>query len=362
MSAVHRLWYGSTRADRAARAVLAPATWAYGALTDARNAMYDRGILRAHHPVLPVLSLGNLSVGGAGKTPVAAWAATRLRAAGARPAVVMRGYGEDEPLVHARLNAGVLVVTDADRVRGVAHARDQGADCAILDDGFQHRRIRRNADWVLVAAEQWSDDLRRLPAGPLRETSASLSRASLLLVTRKSASLERAESVAEGLVRRVGGHVVAIVHLAPDALIDAHGSSRQPLRWLDGKRVLAVAAIGAPSAFFDQLRELGARVEEASFPDHHAFDASDITNLVRRAETVDGVVCTLKDAVKLTPRWAAGMPALWYVSQVAVVERGRAVLDASLEVILAARERGSPTAGLAGPSSPGHGHRPSTAD
>lgn len=93
MSAVERVWYGEGWRERVARTLLAPAAWGYGAVIASRNALYDRGILRAHAPALPVLSLGNLSVGGTGKTPIAAWAAARLRAAGARPAIVLRGYG-----------------------------------------------------------------------------------------------------------------------------------------------------------------------------------------------------------------------------------------------------------------------------
>ena len=144
---VERVWYGEGWSERLARAVLAPAGWSYAAVVAARNALYDHGLLRSRPAAIPALSLGNLTVGGTGKTPIAAWAAARLATAGARPAVVLRGYGDDESLVHARLNPGLVVVTDADRVRGVARARELGADCAILDDGFQHRRIRRCV-WV----------------------------------------------------------------------------------------------------------------------------------------------------------------------------------------------------------------------
>jgi tetraacyldisaccharide 4'-kinase len=360
---LERLWYGDGAADRLARALLAPASWSYAAVSALRNRLYDRGLLPAHAVPIPVLSLGNLSVGGTGKTPLAAWAAGRLGAAGARPAVVLRGYGSDEPLVHAKLNPEIAVVTDADRVRGVLRARQLGADCAILDDGFQHRRIRRTADWVLVAAEQWRDDLRILPTGPLRESADALHRADMLIVTRKSAPREVAEDVAAQLAGALRDrHAVAICHLAPYAVVDAVTAHREPLSWLNGHRLTAVAAIGAPDPFFAQLAAQGAQLDPMSFPDHHAFDARDVERIVRSGARHDGVVCTLKDAVKLAPLWPRAGPTLWYVSQRAVMERGSAALDASLGVILSARVGASPTAGSPGSGINAHGHRPSTAD
>jgi tetraacyldisaccharide 4'-kinase len=357
------VWYGDGLAERLARAALAPASWSYAMVAGMRNTLYDRGLLAMHDTPIPVLSLGNLSVGGTGKTPLAAWAAGRLRAEGAHPAVVLRGYGDDEPLVHGRLNPEVAVVTDADRVRGVSRARDLGADCAVLDDAFQHRRIRRRADWVLVAAEQWRDGLRRLPAGPLRESVHALQRADVLIVTRKSAPRELADEVAAQLAGSLRDRrAVAVCHLAPYALVDAVAAHREPLTWLNGRRLTAVAAIGTPDPFFAQLAAQGAQLDPISFPDHHAFDARDVERIVRSGARHEGVVCTLKDAVKLVPLWPRAGPTLWYVSQRAVMERGSAVLDASLGVILSARVGASPTAGSPGSSVKAHGHRSSTAD
>jgi tetraacyldisaccharide 4'-kinase len=363
VGAIERLWYNDDSAHRAARTLLAPAGWSYGAVVAARNALYDRGVLKTLAPAIPVLSLGNLSVGGTGKTPLAAWAAARLRAGGARPAVVLRGYGGDEVLVHKRLNPDVAVVTEPDRVHGVQRARELGADVAILDDAFQHRRIGRTADWVLVAAEQWGDGLRVLPAGPLREPASALHRADLLVVTRKSAPSEVAEEVADQLVGHLRDRAnVVICHFAPYALVDAVTAHREPLSWLNDRDVTAVAAIGAPDAFFSQLAAQGANLDPKPFPDHHAFDARDVARIVRSGERRGAVVCTLKDAVKLAPLWPRAGPTLWYVSQRAVVERGSAALDTSLGVILAARASASSTAGSAGSSTSGHGDRSSTAD
>jgi tetraacyldisaccharide 4'-kinase len=126
--------------------------------------------------------------------------------------------------------------------------------------------------------------------------------------------------------------------------------------------VTAAAAVGAPDAFFAQLRAAGAVLEERSFRDHHAFSGADVASLVVAAERGDGLLCTLKDAVKLAPRWPPAAAPLWYVSQIAMIERGEALLAHALEAVLAARQVVSSTAGSAGPSSPPNGHRSSTAD
>lgn len=346
--AVERVWYGAGAASRAARALLAPASLAFGTLTRARNALYDRGALRAYDAGVPVLSVGNLSVGGTGKTPMAAWAVARLRARGGRPAIVMRGYGGDEPMVHARLNPDVPVVADSDRVRGARAARAAGADCVVLDDGFQHRRIARTADWVLLPAERSASESRLLPAGPLREPLAALRRAHLVIVTRKSASAAHADALASRLERE-SSRAVAVCLLEPDGLVDAVTAEPSPLERLAGARLLGVAAIGAPDAFFAQLRDRGAAAVEAlAYADHHRFTASDAIAIARAAERRDAVVCTLKDAVKLAPLWPRAAVPLWYVSQRVVIERGGAALDASVALILSARAGSSSTAGAAG--------------
>ena len=362
MSAVQRVWYGDDAAARAARAALTPASWLFRASVEFRAWRFTHSSGAELPSPVPALSLGNLTVGGTGKTPVAAWAAAALRARGATPAIVMRGYGDDEPLVHARLNPTVPVIVDADRIRGAGSARSQGADCVILDDGFQHRRIARDSDWVLVAAEHWRDDLRLLPAGPLREPLQSLARADILVVTRKNASRSAADEIASRLGARFPRLGVAVCHLALEALVDARTGQRQPIRWLADKRVVAAAAVGEPDAFFAQLRAAGARVEARSYRDHHAFNASDVFELAAAAGRREGLVCTLKDAVKLAPLWPAAAAPLWYVSQIAVIERGDAVLDRALAAVLAARQAATSTAGPAGPGSLPNGHRSSTAD
>ena len=155
---------------RVARLALAPVEGLYRGIVAARGALYDVGVLPSREPALPSVSVGNLSVGGTGKTPVSAYVAARLREKGGLPAIVLRGYGGDEPLVHATLNPASPVVVSADRLEGVERARVLGADVAVLDDAFQHRRARRSADIVLVSAESWSEQRRLLPAKSLLMT------------------------------------------------------------------------------------------------------------------------------------------------------------------------------------------------
>ena len=319
---IEALW---TRDGAGARA-LAPLSWLFGAATALRNAAYDRGLLRAHPLGLPTISVGNLSVGGTGKTPMAAWVAQQMIVRGLRPAILLRGYGADEPMVHQRLTPDALVVVDPDRVRGAAKAILLGAQVLVLDDAFQHRHARRDIDIVLVAAEQ-GGSRRLLPAGPYREPPSALARAHALVVTRKRASIDGAVAVAAQWASANPSCVVAIASLAPADLARVGGAERLPVSALRGQQVLAVSAIGLPAAFEGQLSDLGARVTSLAFADHHAFTDADVARLATRAADADRAVCTLKDAVKLEGRWPREGPALWYLSQAVTIERGAGELD-----------------------------------
>ena len=323
---VERVWFGNDLLARAARIALKPSELLYRATVGVRESLYDAGVLATHEPVLPTLSVGNVTVGGTGKTPVAAWIASELVARGERPGIVLRGYGEDEPLVHARLNAAVPVVVSADRVAGIAMARDAGATVAVLDDGFQHRRVSRVADIVLVSADQWSPSPRLLPAGPWREPLDALQRATIILVTRKAASDEEVDAV-NGTLAEIAPRVPrSTIRLELSSLgrVSPVGDEEtlRPLSDLAGRRVHVISAIADPRAFIRQLEALGACVESELFPDHHHFETAEITRFARTVPADAVAVCTLKDAVKLAARWPREAPTLWYVSQRVSVERG----------------------------------------
>jgi tetraacyldisaccharide 4'-kinase len=286
--------------------------------------------------------------------PLAAWVAAQLRARGRVPALLLRGYGDDEALVHAALNPDVPVLADADRRRAAALAISRGATALVLDDAFQHRQMPRDADVVVVSADLWSDlPVRLLPAGPFREPLSALRRAHLVIVTRKAATAARAAEVARQLTLASGGVPLAVVHLAPGRLNAWTGGASESIEALRGQRVLAVSGIGAPEAFLAQVGAAGAQVQGASFGDHHAFAAYDVQQLVARAGLVDRVLCTLKDAVKLGPQWPAHAPRLWYLSQSVVVETGLASVEAVLDRLMS--PAASPTPASAGPESSPNG-------
>jgi tetraacyldisaccharide 4'-kinase len=331
-----QLWYGDGGRARVLRAALSPAGWLYRGAVAVRGALYDRGMLRVHPGRIPAVSVGNLTVGGTGKTPLAAHLTAALLARGARPAIVLRGYGEDEPAVHRVLTPGAIVVVQPDRVLGVAEAATQGADVAVLDDAFQHRRAARMADVVLVSVEQWQRGTRTLPVGPGREGEHALSRATLVIVTRKTATAEAAEQLRTRLAA-ASGAPAAVAVLSLDGLRSPWDASTEPLEALRGQRVLAVAGVGAPQLFARQLESAGARVELAAFPDHHAYDAAELRMLQSHAPAFDRVVCTLKDAVKLAARWTPAHTGLWYVSQRVELESGASHVAALIDAVLDAR-------------------------
>ncbi|HEX6050825.1 MAG TPA: tetraacyldisaccharide 4'-kinase, partial [Gemmatimonadaceae bacterium] len=255
---VTTVWAGDGGRARVARAALAPLELAFAAISRIRTSLYDAKVLATKPTAVPALAVGNLTVGGTGKTPVAAWFARRLRDAGATPGIVLRGYGNDEPDVHRTLNPDIDVIVSPDRVAGSHEAQRRGCDLVVLDDAFQHRRAHRAANVVVLSADAWTDDRRRLlPAGPWREPLRAVRRASLAIVTRKAVPLGRAMTVSDA-VRAAADTPVAIVHLAPDCLARVGGSARQPISALQGQNVLAISAIGDPRAFHLQIAAAGA--------------------------------------------------------------------------------------------------------
>ena len=331
MRLIERVWAGDSAADRIARAALAPLEGLYRGATALRGRLYDAGLLSAARSPISVVSIGNLTVGGTGKTPVSAWIAARLAQQGRMPAIVLRGYGGDEPLVHSRINPGIPVIVAADRSAGIRDAASAGADVAILDDAFQHRKARRDLDIVLLSADDWTGRRRLLPAGPFREPMSALTRASAVFITRKSAGDQQVAAVRNAVVAEAPDVPLAVIRLDLSEVIRAvPPAGAMPAAMLAGKKILGVAAVGNPAAFFSQLESLNAIVRPMAYPDHHAYTASDIAEITRKSAECDFVVCTLKDAVKLGPVWPASNTPLWYVSLAVQVESGEAAIDALL--------------------------------
>ncbi len=320
-SLLHRVWSAEASAHpRIASFALVPLEVVYRGVTAARNMLYDRKILPVTSSEIEVVSVGNLTVGGTGKTPVAAWLAHRFTEAGRHAVIVHGGYAVDEPELHRRWHPEIPVIVGRDRVAAVRAALEGGADVAVLDDGFQHRRLARDTDIVLVSAETGLSRVRLLPRGPWREPVSSLRRADVVVVTRKVAPAEAARAVAAEAATLVGPGRVATIFLEP-----AGWRRNGEAATLPEGRVLAVAALAAPERFADQAIAAGARVGGTLwFRDHHDYDVEDAQRILAAAHG-GPVVTTAKDEVKLGTLLPPER--LWVLEQRVVVESGAAVLD-----------------------------------
>ncbi len=325
------LWEGRGLAARVVRAGLVPFAAVYGAAMRLRAAAYRHGVVRTHTLPLPAIAVGNLSVGGTGKTPLAAWLARTCLDRGVRPAVLLRGYGADETRVHERLTPGAIVIAHPDRRIGAARAVAQGAGVLVLDDAFQRLDVARDANLVLISAESRRAAPWPLPAGPWREGWDALSRATVIVVTRKRVARDAARALADELAARWPDRPVAIAHLALGRVEGLRTGATVAVEALAGRRVIAAAGIGDPASFAVQLRALGATVQLMAFQDHHRYDADDVQRLIQAAAQVDYLIVTEKDAVKLRHQWprdareplVALLEVLWDTDATAV----RAALD-----------------------------------
>ena len=276
-----------------------------------RNRKYDRGIGVRRLP-RPVISVGNLTTGGTGKTPVVHWLCDRLRAAGERPAVLMRGYkarpgekGDEQEMLASLLNRdGVIPVPVLANPRryeeAMAHLeRSPQTTVFVLDDGFQHRRIARDFDLVLIDATNAFGYGRVLPRGLLREPVGGLKRADAILITRADQVGERTlGDVVDGLR---GADVPTFRAAHGWAGVRTDGGQSMPVADLAGCRVFALAGIGNPEGFAAQLAAAADVVGRRFFPDHHAYARADVDAVMSdaRAAGAEAVVTTDKDWVKL---------------------------------------------------------------
>ena len=318
--AVQQIWRGQSGADPtgAFRTLLRLLSLPYRGAVAARNGLYDRGILRQERLPCPVISVGNLTVGGTGKTPTVILIATLFRSKGRRPAVLSRGYGGtasgpvnavsdgkrilmgwreagDEPLLIAAALPDIPVLTGPERVRtGRAAVERYGADLLILDDAFQHRQLRRDLDIVMLDGLLPFGNGFLLPRGPLREPRAALSRSHMIIRTGgPEAGASLPGSPALPVFRGVR---------QPQAVVAGATGRAAPLAALRGKRVFAFAGIGLPETFRRSLVELGAEIAGfRAFPDHHPYRAADIEALRRLAgeSGAELLITTEKDGIRL---------------------------------------------------------------
>lgn len=293
--------------------VLSPFSELYGRVGQVRVALYRHGLLPSHAFPVPVVSVGNLAVGGTGKTPTVDWVARYCQEQGRRVAVVSRGYGGrgagavgivsdgrqlllgpevagDEPVLLARRNPQLIVVVASRRAQGVRTAiAEIGADLIILDDGFQHLAVRRDLDIVLLDAKHPLGNGRVLPTGLLREFPEALARGDLFILTRADGA-----TVPPVLT----GPVLTSRHRLADRATTLDGQPL-PLDALRGKKLIAFAGIADPEAFFNDLRDQGLTLSETlAFPDHVTYNRPERARIA--AAGGEALLTTEKDAVKLS--------------------------------------------------------------
>lgn len=299
-------------AARIVRGVLSALEKPYRAAIAVRNATFDSKLRLSRPAGRVTISVGNLTTGGTGKTPMVVEIVQRLQRAGATPAVLLRGYKRtadksDEQMVLAEsLGPDVPVVANPNRMAGANAALQQNpkVDVFVLDDGFQHRQVHRDLDLVLIDATQPFGFEHVLPRGLLREPPRALRRADAVIVT-------RADQVDADRLARLDGRIELLTgkrpigHAAHEwvAFYDVHDVAH-PLTILSDRRVAAVCAIGNPQPFFETLRRyVGEVVSQVSLPDHYAYSREEIDRLMRQAveSKAEALVLTEKDWVKWMP-------------------------------------------------------------
>lgn len=341
-----RLVRGQSRGPlaSAARAGLGTASRGMALGVFARNTGYDRGWLASSRAAVPVVSVGNITLGGTGKTPMVEWVARWYRGRGVRVAVLSRGYRRDggggvndEAMVLEENLPDVPHLQDPDRAKiaGVA-VEELESEVLVLDDGFQHRRLARDLDVVLLDALEPFGLGRLFPRGLLREPTRSLKRAGLVVLTRADlVSSDALREIKDRAERGAGPLKWVVTRHAPVELI-GEGIEPETLERLKGRKVAAFCGIGNPDGFERTIKTLcGDVFGFRAFPDHHAYHASDVADLSRWVVGLgaDLALTTQKDFVKLRAASLGGVPLRALRIGLDVIE-GVSLLDDALSALL----------------------------
>ena len=303
--------------------VLPPLSLLYGAVTRTRLSLYRRGTFQTTKLNRPVISIGNITTGGTGKTPLVEYVAKTIAAQGKKVCILTRGYGRKDPhlqvivsdgygvlaspseagdepyLLATRLAGKAAVISSADRIAAAQEAiKDFGTGVFVLDDGFQHLRLARDLNIVCIdATNPWGGG-RLLPYGRLRESLEGMSRADCVVLTRCD-QVESVDGVREEVVRLIGGRPIFESRMRPVRVVSLKNG---PETIAVPGRVGAFCAVGNPSSFFDSLRKLGYELGlERAFADHHDYSQSEVDELNQLAKQTAAMalITTSKDAVKL---------------------------------------------------------------
>lgn len=334
------------------RLALWPLSLIYGGVVGCRNFCWDLGWFVPAKPACPVLSVGNLTTGGTGKTPVVAYLANWFKHQNIKVVLISRGYKQlesgvnDEKLVLDRLCPGVPHLLNKNRVKAVQQAiSEYGAEVVILDDGFQHRRLGRTLDLVLLdMSSPWGYG-HLLPRGMLRESKRGLRRADLVMLTRvdqveseavsqvqQEQKRQRPKLKGKNKKRKPAPNEAIEVSFPPESLLNASGESVN-LSQYRGEKIGAFCGIGNPVAFENSLREQGLEtVFFKAFPDHHHYYDQELNEVIEQTREAGGnfVVTTLKDLVKIEKDSWKHLP-IWALTTGIQFNANRELLDDQLE-------------------------------
>ncbi len=349
----------------------------YGLAVWLRMRFFQWGVLRRWPLGVQVISVGNVTAGGTGKTPVVEIFARELAKEGRRVAILSRGYrrkerplwqrlftdvvepplvvsdgrrvlldsetGGDEPYMLASNLPGVMVLVDRDRVKSGRYAiRKFGCDTLILDDGFQYQRLKHSHDIVLVDKTNPFGNGNILPRGVLRESVANLRRADFIFITKSNGDSAKLRA----RIRQLNHHAEIIeCRHAPKTLKNVYGDSVCPLEWLAGKRVVALSGIAVPQSFESFLKDYGAElVECVRYADHHRYATQEVIDVVNRAADMgcDAVITTEKDAVRFPKLSSTATPVFYLRIEIEILQGAENFHDAVRRICFKQDEKPAP--------------------
>jgi tetraacyldisaccharide 4'-kinase len=272
----------------------------------ARTRAYRSRFLHCESAHVPTIAVGNLTVGGSGKTPIAAWIAEYYSRSGLTPGIVLRGYGGDEGAVHRKLVRGAIVIENPDRLAGASSAVSGGAEVIVLDDAYQRLDIERDLNIAVVSAESGESSRWTLPAGPWREGWRALRRADLVIVSRKRATVGAADAMMQRVEEEIPDRPVAVARLGIAGFHGLLSGAQIEASGIDGANVVVAAGIADPHSFACQCRALGAKARLIPWRDHQNLSDRDLQELAFLGRGSDFTIVTEKDAGKMRDRWPKG--------------------------------------------------------
>ncbi len=298
----HRFGVGALRVLLGAAAVV------YGAVMRLRNLLFTIGILRSRAVSVPVISVGNITTGGTGKTPLVIWLCNYLREKGLHSSILTRGYKThpdqiaDEPALLAKACGDTDVIVNSNRIAGAKKAISvHQTQVLVLDDGFQHRKLKRDLDIVAIDATCPFGYGRVLPAGMLREPKSGLTRADAVIITRSDQVDAESMRQLERDIRQIAPTIPISKSIHKHTPAVTYQNAKLELEELSSKKIFAFCGIGNPNAFFRCLEQNDLSLAGTqTFDDHHAYTQEEMKQIFKRARScgADTILCTQKDWVK----------------------------------------------------------------